>query len=117
MFHMKQDSNRTAHRTRLFRVYALAKGRGRAPHKPLLLLTAFDLLEAGQLADGWVCLSPALVVRFQNLWLIVQARRPNKGDIRLPFHSLSGDGAWTVFEKDGHPSRSRATSVRARLDD
>ena len=42
------------------------KGRGRAPHKPLLLLAVLDLLEAGQITDGWVTLSPDLVVRFQT---------------------------------------------------
>jgi putative restriction endonuclease len=93
------------------------KGRGRAPHKPLLLLAVLDLLEAGRITDGWVTLSPDLVVRFQNLWPIVYARRQNQGDIRLPFHALSGDGVWAVFEDDGRPSRARATSVRAKLDD
>jgi putative restriction endonuclease len=93
------------------------KGRGRAPHKPLLLLAVLDLLEAGQITDGWVTLSPDLVVRFQNLWPIVYARRQNQGDIRLPFHALSGDSVWAVFEDDGRPSRARATSVRAKLDE
>ena len=47
------------------------KGKGRAPHKPLLLLAVLDLLEAGHLNDGWVMRSPDLVVRFQNYWPIV----------------------------------------------
>lgn len=93
------------------------KGKGRAPHKPLLLLAVLDMIEAGLLLDGWVTLSPDLVVRFQNLWPIVYERRGNKGDIRLPFHALSNDGVWSVFDEEGRPSRSRETSVRARLDD
>ena len=91
------------------------KGKGRAPHKPLLLLAVLDLLEAGQLTDGWVMLSPDLVVRFQNFWPIVAKRRQNKGDIRLPFHALATDGIWSVLDEEGRPSRSRDTSVRARL--
>lgn len=53
------------------------RGRGRAPHKPLLLLAVLDLFEAGLLTDGWVTLSLDLVVRFQNFWPIVQLRRGN----------------------------------------
>lgn len=91
--------------------------KGRAPHKPLLLLAVLDLLEAGQLTDGWVKLSPDLILRFQNLWPIVAERRQNKGDIRMPFHALGTDRVWSVFDQDGRPSRARATSVRAKLDD
>lgn len=91
--------------------------KGRAPHKPLLLLAVLDLLEAGFLADGWVTLSPDLILRFQNFWPIVAERRQNKGDIRMPFHALATDGVWSVFDEEGRPSRARATSVRAKLDD
>jgi len=91
------------------------KDKGRAPHKPLLLLAVLDAIEAGVLLDDWVALSPDLVVRFQNFWPIVCERRGNKGDIRLPFHALSNDGIWSVFDEDGRPSRSRDTSVRAQI--
>lgn len=91
--------------------------KGRAPHKPLLLLAVLDLLEAGLLTDGWVTLSPDLILRFQNLWPIVAERRQNKGDIRMPFHALATDRVWSVFDEEGRPSRARTTSVRAKLDD
>lgn len=92
------------------------KGRGRAPHKPLLLLAVLDLLEDGFLQDGWVERSPDLVVRFQNFWPIVEPRRQNKGDIRMPFHALSNDGIWQVFDTEGRPSRTKETSTRARIE-
>lgn len=91
------------------------KGRGRAPHKPLLLLAVLDLLESGFLNDGWVDRSPDLVVRFQNFWPIVEPRRQNKGDIRMPFHALSNDGVWEVFDEPGRPSRTKDTSIRAKI--
>jgi putative restriction endonuclease len=91
------------------------KGKGRAPHKPLLLLAVLDLLEAGHLTDGWVTRSPELVLRFQNFWPIVEARRQNKGDIRMPFHALGTDGVWLVFDGDGRPSHAKDTSMRAQL--
>jgi len=65
------------------------KGRGRAPHKPLLLLAVLDLLEAGQITDGWVTLSPDLVVRFQNCSSSAQGAP----GLRHPFVSLRGQAA------------------------
>lgn len=98
------------------------KGRGRAPHKPLLLLAVLDLLEGGELTDAWVLRSPALVVRspalvvrFHNFWPIVEARRQNKGDIRMPFHALSNDGVWRVYDEEGRVSRTQDTSTRAEI--
>ena len=90
--------------------------KGRAPHKPLLLLAVIDLIETGLINDGVVDLSPDLLLRFQNLWPIVLERRRNRGDIRLPFHALASDKVWTLFDSEHRPSRSRETSVRAKLD-
>lgn len=89
--------------------------KGRAPHKPLLLLAVLDLWEAGGLRDGWVELGPELILRFQNFWPIVAERRRNRGDIRMPFHALGTDGVWAVFDREGRPSQARDTSVRAQV--
>ena len=35
-------------------------GRGAAPHKPLLLLCVIDMVEAGEISDGTLRLSPGL---------------------------------------------------------
>ena len=56
--------------------------KGRAHHKPLLLLSVLDLLEDGLLQHRDVPLSPDLVLRFLNFWPFVEPRRTNKGDIR-----------------------------------
>jgi putative restriction endonuclease len=89
--------------------------KGRAPHKPLLLLAVLDMLESAPPSDRWISLSVDLVVRFQNFWPIVEPRRQNKGDVRMPFHALATDGVWTVHESDGRPSKARSTSVLAQL--
>jgi putative restriction endonuclease len=91
------------------------KGKGRAPHKPLLLLAVLDLLEAGHLTDGRVSRSPDVVLRFQNFWPIVEPRRQNKGDLRMPFHALGTDGVWQVFDDEGRPSLAKDTSTRAHI--
>ena len=90
--------------------------KGRAPHKPLLLLAVIDLFESGAIDEGIVGLTPDLLLRFQNLWPIVLERRRNRGDIHLPFHALATDKVWSVFDSDHRPSRSRETSVTAQLD-
>lgn len=40
--------------------------RGAAPHKPLMLLTIMDLIESGDVPDGWVKFDVRLVSRFRD---------------------------------------------------
>jgi len=51
----------------------LDRSRGAAPHKPLLLLVVFDLIEDGN-----------LTFRFSSYWTIVAERRNSQPDVRLP---------------------------------
>ena len=63
-----------------------------APHKPLLLLVLCDLVEKENLRNAVLPLSPELAYRFCTYWSIVAARRPQRPDVRLPFHHLAADG-------------------------
>ncbi len=45
--------------------------RGAAPHKPLMLLTVIDLIESGDIPDGWVKFDVHLVSRFRDYWELV----------------------------------------------
>ena len=94
-------------------------GKGRAPHKPLLLLAILSLVEDGLLASTRLTLSPELVRRFRDLWPVVQERRGNRGIIRMPFHALSSkmDRVWRVFDTEGRPSTSQDTTAFAILPD
>jgi len=64
--------------------------RGRAPHKPLLMLCIIDMIEDGSIETLWISYSPELFFRFQCYWAIVYDRQRNKPDMRLPFHALGG---------------------------
>lgn len=90
-------------------------GKGRAPHKPLLLLAVLSLVEDGLLTSTTLTLSPELVRRFRDLWPIVQARRGNRGEIRMPFHALAStkDQVWQVLDAEGRPSTSEDTTTFA----
>lgn len=96
-----------------------SQSRGPAPHKPLLLLTVIDLIEAGEIGrDGAVIYDVLLVSRFRDYWELVLDRQRNSPDIPMPFHALGGerDRVWTCHSADGTPSHAKATSRLCILD-
>jgi putative restriction endonuclease len=92
--------------------------RGAAPHKPLMLLTVIDLIESGDIPDGWVKYDVRLVSRFRDYWELVLERQRNQPDIPMPFHALGGDKdkIWERFTADGQPSLAKATTRLCSLD-
>ena len=46
---------------------ARTEARGIAPHKPLMLLTVIDLIESGDIPDGWVRYDVRLVSRLREV--------------------------------------------------
>jgi putative restriction endonuclease len=97
---------------------ARTEGRGIAPHKPLMLLTVIDLIESGDISDGWVKFDVRLVSRFRDYWELVLERQRNQPDIPMPFHALGGerDQIWERFTADGQPSLAKATTRLCSLD-
>jgi|ERR1035437_5632673 putative restriction endonuclease len=86
-----------------------------APHKPLLLLVLCDLVEKESLSRDVLPLSPELAFRFYTYWGIVAERRPQRPDVRLPCHHLSGDGIWSALDQQGEPSPDRMMTRFAKL--
>jgi putative restriction endonuclease len=97
---------------------ARTASRGIAPHKPLMLLTVIDLIESGDIPDGWVRYDVRLVSRFRDYWELVLERQRNQPDIPMPFHALGGDKdkVWERFTADGQPSLAKATTRLCSLD-
>jgi putative restriction endonuclease len=97
---------------------ARTKQRGLAPHKPLMLLTVIDLIESGDIPDGWVQFDVSLVSRFRDYWELVLERQRNQPDIPMPFHALGGDRdqVWSRFTTGGELSASKATTRLCFLD-
>ncbi|MEY3894680.1 MAG: hypothetical protein RLZZ214_199, partial [Verrucomicrobiota bacterium] len=97
---------------------ARTAARGAAPHKPLMLLTVIDLIESGDIPDGWVKYDVRLVSRFRDYWELVQDRQRNSPDIPMPFNALGGerDQIWQCFTADGKPSKSKLTTRLCHLD-
>lgn len=90
------------------------RSRGPAPHKPLLLLAVLARLDEGEALPAVLPLTPELAFRFQTLWAVVAHRRPQRPDVRLPFHHLDSDDVWSPLSADGTPSpSSRLTKMVA----
>jgi putative restriction endonuclease len=83
-----------------------------------MLLTVIDLIETGEVTDGWVPYDVRLVSRFRDYWELVRERQRNAPDIPMPFHALGGprDLVWTTYCSDGQPSKAKATTRQCKLD-
>jgi putative restriction endonuclease len=81
-----------------------------------MLLTVIDLIESGDIPDGWVKYDVRLVSRFRDYWELVRERQQNAPDIAMPFHALGSDKVWERFNADGLPSLAKATTRLCQLD-
>jgi putative restriction endonuclease len=70
------------------------------PHKPLLLLAVFDLLDDGLATPDHVPWCQALRDRFKARFDVVR-KHNDQCNPDLPFRYLAGDGFWHAVEADG----------------
>lgn len=68
--------------------------RGKAPHKPLLLLCFVDMAETGELKGRAITRTANLVLRFKEYGSLVSPRWPTRLDLRMPFFYLRTQGFW-----------------------
>ena len=87
-----------------------------APHKPLLLLVIFDILEAGELSDGMLELTPSLAFRFSVYGSVVAHRRTQQLRVLFPFFHLRSDGFWQVLDENRQPTSERSRARFAVID-
>ncbi|NEM97857.1 HNH endonuclease [Pontibacter burrus] len=73
---------------------------GKAPHKPVLLLTLIDRFEKGEFSENRIYITPELVGLFKETFSLL-ARTAHKSEFSLPFYHLSGEGFWAVKTKSG----------------
>ena len=70
------------------------------PHKPLLLLAAFDLIDEGLASPERIPWCQEIRDRFTARFLLVR-KHNDQNNPDLPFRFLAGDGFWQAFEADG----------------
>jgi putative restriction endonuclease len=97
--------------TRLNPASGRGECRGKAPHKPLLLLSLLDMAETGEVTSPAFTRSPGLVLRFRNYGSITAARWQTRLDIRMPFFHLSTQGFWESFTAEMQRAGSPETCV------
>lgn len=92
--------------TRLNPASGRGECRGKAPHKPLMLLALLDLAESGELPSRAFTRSPGLALRFRSYGSIVTDRWPTRLDLRMPFYHLSTQNFWEPLTTEMHRARS-----------
>src|SRR5205085_6153280 len=85
----------------LRKIESLRLGRSRgvpAPHKPLLLLSILDLIEAGEIQANRIEPSPRLVEAFLRYWKHIGVGHAR---VFLPFYHLRTSGFWHLHPRKG----------------
>jgi putative restriction endonuclease len=71
---------------------------GRAPHKPILLLSVIENVEAGLIECNKIHLTPELMETFKSNWSSLVTTN-HLCRFALPFYHLRGDGFWHLYAK------------------
>jgi putative restriction endonuclease len=86
------------------------RGSHKRPHKPVLLLAIFDLLDHGLLKKNEIPPSPDLVKTFQRYFEVVR-QCDDQPSIENPFYHLSSDGFWHLVPKLGELGQLRSNKL------
>jgi putative restriction endonuclease len=89
---------------------------GEAPHKPLLLLAFFDVVERGVATTGTIALTGDLNERFRDYARIVQYHREPEIVAWLPFYHLRTQGFWETLDGSLRPTNDRRSTRYVRVD-
>lgn len=73
---------------------------GGAPHKPILLLSVFDGVEKGYIADERIYITAELIALFKSNWQI-WVKTDHIMNLTLPFYHLSSEPFWNLVLKEG----------------
>lgn len=73
---------------------------GGAPHKPILLLSLFQLIRKGEIVSNRIEITPELVLEFKNIWskLVFSQHTAN---FSLPFFHLRSEPFWRLITRNG----------------
>ncbi len=83
---------------------------GKAPHKPILLLSVIHQIEKGNISDNRICLTPDLVAEFLETFKLL-VHTGNRPEFSLPFYHLTGDKFWHLMPKSDQILRGYVKSL------
>ncbi|KAA9352923.1 HNH endonuclease [Larkinella humicola] len=88
---------------------------GKAPHKPVFLLTIIELIEKRLITENRLLITPELVATFkENFALLVKTA--HKDDFTQPFYYLQSEGFWFLKAKPGFQIDTYIRSVQTLSD-
>src|SRR4051812_19009278 len=87
-----------------------------APHKPLLLMAVFDMMETGELKEPILQLTPELAFRFSVYGSVVAHRRSQVLFVGFPFYHLGSDRFWVPLDEAKQPTNERKRARFAAID-
>ena len=100
MFTPSDQASLAAYKRKFIKLKQGGTPYGKAPHKPVFLLTLLELIGKGLIVNNRVSITPELVATFkENFALLVSV--PLKDDFTQPFFYLQGDGFWFLKTKLG----------------
>ncbi len=85
--------------------------KNRAPYKPLLLLTIFDLIAQGEIKNNLIELTPEFCETFTLYWSRVMPPE-KKSNIAMPFFYLTSDGFWHLVPYPGRENELQTVIER-----
>lgn len=84
--------------------------KGRAPHKPFLLLSVLDGIEQGWITDNQIDLSQSLVETFFTYWNAIMGE-DKPPTIALPFYHMQSEIFWDLKYKAGKDEYKTSPSL------
>lgn len=66
----------------------------KAPHKPILLLSIIQAIDAGEIRENIIEITPQLVARFKDNWKVLVKQDFFNANFSLPFYHLTSDKFW-----------------------
>jgi putative restriction endonuclease len=89
---------------------------GQSPHKPCLLLSVIDLVEAGALSTNEILYRPELTERFNDYFDAVRTDR-DRPNIYMPFFHLRSEGFWHLQPLKGRTAILQAMRTAVKHSD
>lgn len=83
---------------------------GKAPHKPVFLLSVIHQIEKGQIVDNRIYLTPDLVAEFIETFRLL-VNTGNRPEFSLPFYHLTNEGFWYLQAKSDQILRGYVKSI------
>jgi putative restriction endonuclease len=113
---MTSDSTLAKYKTYLTKLNrATVKGMGKAPHKPILLLSILQLIRKRDITSNRIFSTPELVLAFKSNWATL-VTTPHISNFALPFFHLNSEPFWHLHFNYPHKTVKSINTLKALKD-